>query len=43
MFPVHVRVLADAIVDAGPSDGLVRGPLPGSAGPVRANRTGLLF
>lgn len=36
-------VCVDAFVDAGPSNGLVRRPLHGGTGPVRADRTGLLL
>lgn len=45
MFPVCVVCVlcADAIVDAGPSDGLVRQPLHGGTCPVRNSRTGLLL
>lgn len=34
---------ADAFVDAGPSDGLVRRPLHGRTRPLRTHRTGLLL
>lgn len=40
---IQCVLYADAFVDAGPSDGLVRSPLHGSTRSVTTNRTGLLL